>query len=143
MLKVDSSRDDSVHKSKRVPKKRLLDDVVNDDEDDDDAELRYLAKMKLKSAEVDDEDEGGSKKQRKISSVLKMESIKNPKTGRESEDTEYTGEDSSREMTVTTRSQALQSGREYSNDSTASIVEFPHGLPPAPPRSKYTYLLFD
>lgn len=142
---------DSVHKSKRVPKRRLLDDG-DDDDDEDDAELRYLAKMKLKSAKVDDEDEGGSKKQRKISSVLKMEAFgssregKKSKTGRESEDTDYTGEegasgdmigeDSSREMTVTTRRQALHSGRDISTDSTASVVEFPNGLPPAPPRKQ-------
>ncbi|KVH12515.1 Zinc finger, HIT-type [Cynara cardunculus var. scolymus] len=143
----NSEKHDSVHKSKRVPRRRLLDDGDNDD-DEDDAELRYLAKMRLKSAKVDDEDEGGSKKQRKISSVLKMESFgssregKKSKTGRESEDTDYTGEerasgeDSSREMTVTTRRQALHSGRDISTDSTASVVEFPHGLPPAPPRKQ-------
>lgn len=137
----NSEKNDSVHKSKRVPKNRVLD---NDDEDD--AELRYLAKMKLKSANFDDEDddEGGCKKRRKISSVLKMENRKKSKIGRESEDNDYTGEeqesaaimvgeDSSREMTVTTRRQAHQSGRDISN---ASGVEFPHGLPPAPPRKQ-------
>lgn len=135
----NSEKHDSVHKSKRVPKRRLL-----DDDDDDDAELRYLAKMKLKSAKVEDEDEGGSKKQRKISSVLKMESYGSSREGKKSktEDTDYTGEeqasgeDSSREMTVTTRQQALNSGRDISTDSTPSVVEFPHGLPPAPPRKQ-------
>ncbi|XP_021981499.1 uncharacterized protein LOC110877645 isoform X2 [Helianthus annuus] len=129
----------SVHRSKRVLKRRLLDD-------DDDAELRYLAKMKTRSAKIEDVDEGGSRKQRKISSVMKMESKKKPKTGAESEDVDYYtgeeqasvdsfGEDSGREMTVTTRRQALQSGREISG-TTASVVEFPHGLPPAPSRKQ-------
>ncbi|KAK9073912.1 hypothetical protein SSX86_006506 [Deinandra increscens subsp. villosa] len=137
----------SVHRSKRVPKRRLLDDDGGDnDEDEDDAELRYLAKMKTKSARIDDEDEGGSKKQRKISSVLKMDSKKKPQTGRKSEDADYytgegqapvdfTGEDTSRGMTVTTRRQALQSGRDLSG-SPARGIEFPHGLPPAPPRKQ-------
>lgn len=135
---------DSVNKSKHVPKKRLLDDNDDDgdeDDDEDDAELRYLAKMRMKPFRGDDEDEGGSRKQRKISSVLKMERRKTPRTGRESELTDYTGEDSGREMTVTTRRQALQSGRDIT-DAAGSVVEFPHGLPPAPPRSKYKYLRF-
>ncbi|KAL4580633.1 hypothetical protein LXL04_016833 [Taraxacum kok-saghyz] len=131
--------------NKRVSKKRVLDN------EDDDAELRYL--MKLKSTKVDDEEEGGSKKHRKMSSVLKMESFgsskvekdrKKLKTGKESEDNDYTGEervspgeDSGREMmTVTTRRKAMKSGRDVSGESTASVVEFPHGLPPAPPRKQ-------
>ncbi|XP_071736829.1 uncharacterized protein [Rutidosis leptorrhynchoides] len=139
---------DSDNNSKRVPKRRVLDD---DDDDEDDAELRYLAKMKSKSVinddDVDDEEdegEGRSKKQRKITSVLRMDTRKKSKTGREYKDDEYTGEereysdtvgeDSSREMSVTTRRQALQSGRDLSTDS--SVVEFPHGLPPAPPRKQ-------
>lgn len=130
---------DSVNKSKHVPKKRLLDDNDDDgdedDDDEDDAELRYLAKMRMKSFRGDDEDEGGSRKQRKISSVLKMERRKTPRTGRESELTDYTVEDSGREMTVTTRRQALQSSKDIT-DATGSVVEFPHGLPPAPPRKQ-------
>lgn len=148
-----TKNNNSVNNNKRVAKKRVLDDD-NDDEDDD-AELRYLAKMKLKSTKVDDEEEGGSKKHRKISSVLKREGFqssqaekerKKLETGRDSEDTDYTGEDrasgdifgeeSSREMTVTTRRKALQSGRDISGDTAASVVEFPHGLPPAPPRKQ-------
>nr|GEW01019.1 INO80 complex subunit B-like isoform X1 [Tanacetum cinerariifolium] len=38
-------------------------------------------------------------------------------------------------MTITTRRQALQSGRDIT-DATGSVVEFPHGLPPAPPRKQ-------
>nr|GEY02969.1 INO80 complex subunit B-like conserved region [Tanacetum cinerariifolium] len=80
---------DSVNRSKHVPRKCLLDDN-DDDGDEDDAELRYLAKMRMKSFKGDDEDEGGSRKQRKLSSVLKMERRKTPRTGRESELTDYT-----------------------------------------------------
>ncbi|CAI9304442.1 unnamed protein product [Lactuca saligna] len=141
-----SKNHNSVNNTKRVSKKRVLDDT--NDEDDDDAELRYLAKMKLKSTKVNEEDEGGSKKHRKISSVLKMESLGSSKVEKEkkklkSEDTDYTGEerasageDSGREMTVTTRRKALQSGRDVSGDFAASVVEFPNGLPPAPPRKQ-------
>ncbi|MFS7967703.1 putative INO80 complex subunit B-like region, Zinc finger, HIT-type, INO80 complex, subunit Ies2 [Helianthus anomalus] len=157
--KVDSSRctmteestytkksETSVHRSKHVLKRRLLDDDDDGDNDEDDAELRYLAKMKTRSAKIEDVDDGGSKKQRKILSVMKMESKKKPKTGAESEDVDYYtgeehasvdsfGEDSGREMTVATRHQALQSRRDISG-TIASVVEFPHGLPPAPSRKQ-------
>ncbi|KAB5573912.1 hypothetical protein DKX38_001106 [Salix brachista] len=42
--------------------------------------------------------------------------------------------DSKKEMTVTTRQRALQTGRDVSS-GFASLIEFPYGLPPAPPKS--------
>ncbi|KAA8545254.1 hypothetical protein F0562_020038 [Nyssa sinensis] len=71
-----SDKHEPVRKSKRVPKRRLLDGAF-DDGDDDDEEIRYLEKLKTTKvatdygAENEDEDEVGSKKQRKISRVLK------------------------------------------------------------------------
>ncbi|KAK3034058.1 hypothetical protein RJ639_034283 [Escallonia herrerae] len=44
-------------------------------------------------------------------------------------------EDSKGEMTVTTRQRALNTGKDVSS-SGASLIEFPNGLPPAPPRKK-------
>ncbi|KAJ6775545.1 hypothetical protein OIU79_018670 [Salix purpurea] len=43
--------------------------------------------------------------------------------------------DSKKEMTVTTRQRALQTGKDVSSDF-ASLIEFPYGLPPAPPKRK-------
>ncbi|KAB5556013.1 hypothetical protein DKX38_006922 [Salix brachista] len=84
---------------------------------------------------------------------------KKSKLGRVSEDTDYVEEedlgsdgdstskrkkprkelvdlsaDSKKEMTVTTRQRALQTGKDVSS-GFASLIEFPYGLPPAPPKS--------
>lgn len=149
----------SVRKSKRAPKKQLM-DAEFDDEDDD--EIRFVQKLKnqkINLSSLDFEDEP-SKKQRKLASVVadveRLGAIKNGK-GKlkkeiESEDTDYDEEDEidfdgevsmeskkkkqkketvdylmeNKEMTLTTRQRALQS----------NSVEFPSGLPPAPPKSK-------
>ncbi|KAJ4828210.1 hypothetical protein Tsubulata_043066, partial [Turnera subulata] len=172
-----------VRKSKRVPKKRSLDGVLDDGVEDDD-EIRYLEKVKTSristgygAAEYQDEEEG-SRKHRKISRVLKRnidgiydmddqgssrfsKDVKKSKSGRVSEDTDYFDEeelgsdceltakkkktrkeladvlaDSKKEMTVTTRQRALQSGKDVSSGGGASIIEFPNGLPPAPPKKQ-------
>ncbi|KAJ9180341.1 hypothetical protein P3X46_008599 [Hevea brasiliensis] len=176
-----------VRKSKRVPKKRLLDGVLDDeDEDEDDDEIRYLEKVKTSKitadygAEYEDEQEERSRKQRKISKVLKRnvgglydadvgdhsssrfgKEIKKSKSGRVSDDTDYVEEeepgsdgepttkrkkprkelvdlmeDSKKEMTVTTRQRALQTGKDGSSSFGASLIEFPNGLPPAPPKKQ-------
>ncbi|CAK7340537.1 unnamed protein product [Dovyalis caffra] len=172
-----------VRKSKRVPKKRLLEGVLDDGGEDDD-EIRYLEKVKTSKistnsgAEFEDED-GGSRKQRKISRVLKRnvdvlydvdagdhgssrfgKEGKKSKSGRVSVDTDYMEDeelgsdgdptsrrkkprkeladlsvDSKKEMTVTTRQRALQTGKEAS-PGFASLIEFPNGLPPAPPKKQ-------
>lgn len=83
------------------------------------------------------------------------------KSGRTSEDTDYMGEeetvsdseddskrknpkmdfvdsfgDSKKDMAVTTRQRALQTGKDVSSSSGQSLIEFPNGLPPAPPRKQ-------
>nr|XP_027114840.1 transcriptional regulator ATRX-like isoform X1 [Coffea arabica]XP_027114841.1 transcriptional regulator ATRX-like isoform X1 [Coffea arabica] len=42
--------------------------------------------------------------------------------------------DFKREMAITTRQRALKSARSTSSPSGASLIEFPNGLPPAPPK---------
>ncbi|KDP23390.1 hypothetical protein JCGZ_23223 [Jatropha curcas] len=174
-----------VRKSKRVPKKRLLDGVI-DDEGEDDDEIRYLEKVKTSKittdygAENEDEEQGRSRKQRKISRVLKRnidglydadvgdqsslrfgKESKKSKSGIASDDTDYLEEEelgsdgepttkrkkirkelvdimgnSKKEMTVTTRQRALQTGKDVSSSFGASFIEFPNGLPPAPPKKQ-------
>ncbi|KAJ6883203.1 hypothetical protein NC652_030432 [Populus alba x Populus x berolinensis] len=163
-----------VRKSKRVPKKRLLDGVLDDGGEDDD-EIRYLEKVKTLKISTDygaefEDEEGGSRKQRKISRVLKRnvdglydvdagdhgstrfgKEGKKSKSGRVSEDTDYVEEeelgsdgdptsknkkprkeladlsvDSKKEMTVTTRQRALQTGKDASS-GFPSLIEFPNG----------------
>uniref|UniRef100_A0A7N2LPL3 Uncharacterized protein n=1 Tax=Quercus lobata TaxID=97700 RepID=A0A7N2LPL3_QUELO len=185
-----------IRKSKQISKRRML------DEDDDD-EIKYLEKLKTPKATVDygveyeDDEEGGSRKQWKISRVLKSsvdgsragsrprqapnyvgppldgrydvnvkdhllsrsgKDGKKSLSGRVFEDIDYVededpisdGEintnkkkpkkesldllgDNKKEMTVTTRQQALQTGKDVSSSFVASLIEFPSGLPPAPP----------
>ncbi|XP_010090600.2 uncharacterized protein LOC21384500, partial [Morus notabilis] len=44
--------------------------------------------------------------------------------------------DHKKEMTVTTRQRALQIGKDVSSSLGANIIEYPNGLPPAPPRKQ-------
>ncbi|OVA02523.1 INO80 complex subunit B-like conserved region [Macleaya cordata] len=185
--KEDSSKNkmpeesDPVRKSKRVPKRRVLDGAFNDG--DEDAEIRYLERLRTSKGSMDcgveyeDDEEEGSKKQRRLSRVSKIRMVnedfkddlecgssrsgkKKSRSERASEDTEYVDEElasddepeakrkkpkkdsvdsmmeGKKEMTLTTRQRALQSGRDISSASGASLIEFPNGLPPAPPRKQ-------
>lgn len=174
-----------VRKSKRVPKRRLLDDTI-DDEDEDDGEIRYLEKLRTSKVSPDcnveykDDRERESRKRRKISRLSKrsgdgkysadmgdygssrsVKEAKKSRSGRVYEDTDYVEEeeeepvsdcepdgkrkkprkefvealvDHKKEMTVTTRQRALQTGKDIC--SSASLIEYPNGLPPAP-RSEF------
>lgn len=170
-----------VRKSKRVPKKRLLDGVLDDGAEDDDDEIRYLEKVKTSNINKDygkefEDEDGGSRKQRKISRVSTRnidglydvdvsaqgssrfgKEVKKSKSNRMSEDVDYLEEeellsdgelttkkkkirkelvdvlaDSKKEMTITTRRLALQNAK----DVSSSVIEFPNGLPPAPPKKQ-------
>ncbi|BFG36812.1 hypothetical protein CerSpe_230860 [Prunus speciosa] len=185
--KADSSRggmpEEPVRKSKRVPKRRLLDAV--DDGDDDDVEVRYLEKLKTSkitsdhSVEYNEDGERKSRKERKISTVMKGSGVgqfsvdlggygisksgkesKKSRGGRVSDDTDYEEEEEpvsdgepstkrkklrkefvesssyNKEMTVTTRQRALKTGNNVASSLGASPIEFPNGLPPAPPRKQ-------
>ncbi|OIV95359.1 hypothetical protein TanjilG_07515 [Lupinus angustifolius] len=162
-------KSEPARKSKRVPKRRVLDGELSDDGNEDD-EIRYLEKLKTsKVAVVYRDEEELSKKHRKLSSVLSTENAvfsgsskngkKKSRTDRVDEDTDYEDEeesvsdgeledkkkkkqrkesvevlmDSKREMTLTTRQRALQSGKDASG---TSLIEFPNGLPPAPSRKQ-------
>lgn len=172
--KITSSKQgnkiEPIRKSKRVPKRRVLDGEFGDGDEDDD-EIRYLERLKTSKVSAVYRDEEVSRKHRKLSSVSDMEtsassrSIKDGKGKSRSdkmyEDTDYEEDedsvsdvepehkkkkrqkkesvdvlmDSKREMTLTTRQRALQSSKDASA-SGANLIEFPNGLPPAPPRSE-------
>ncbi|KAL5155795.1 hypothetical protein HKD37_19G054800 [Glycine soja] len=163
-------KSEPVRKSKRVPKRRVLDGEFGDDDDEDD-EIRYLEKLKTsKVSAVYRDEEELSKKHRRLSSVSNLENAaprsakdgkKRSRSDRVYEDTDYEDEeesgsdgeledkkkkkqrkesvdvlmDSKREMTLTTRQRALQSSKDASA-SSSSLIEFPNGLPPAPPRKQ-------
>ena len=170
--KREGDKSEPVRKSKRVPKRRVLDGEFGDDDEDD--EIRYLEKLKISkiSAGYRDDDEEPKKKHRKLSVVSNIENGsgsrsakdgKKSRSDRVSGDTDYEEEDDSasdgeldgkkkkkkqrkepvdslmdgrREITLTTRQRALQSSKDASSSPGASLIEFPNGLPPAPPRSE-------
>ncbi|KAG6575761.1 hypothetical protein SDJN03_26400, partial [Cucurbita argyrosperma subsp. sororia] len=160
---------ESVRKSKRASKKRVLNGDFDDDEDD---EIRYLEKLKTSKGYAGYRDDGDEpiKKQRKLSSISSVENYgasKHDKDGKKarsdmaSEDKDYEEEEESasdgdveanhkkqrkesidalmdgkREMTLTTRQRALQSSKDATSARGSSLIEFPNGLPPAPPRKQ-------
>ncbi|KAL2517193.1 Uncharacterized protein Adt_13440 [Abeliophyllum distichum] len=63
------------------------------------------------------------------------------KKKKQKKDLSYLPTENKREMALTTRQRALLS-KDASSASGASQIEFPNGLPPAPPRSEYIYLFF-
>ncbi|KAK8633543.1 hypothetical protein V6N13_014388 [Hibiscus sabdariffa] len=109
----DIDKHGPVRKSKRVPKKRSLEGVLDDAEDDD--EIRYLEKVKTARVSADygaEHGEDGGRKQRKISKVLTRnvdglygfdvgdygssrisKDTKKSRSGRTSEDADYVEED--------------------------------------------------
>ncbi|KAJ8748288.1 hypothetical protein K2173_000860 [Erythroxylum novogranatense] len=158
-------KSEPLRKSKRVPKRRVLDEEI--DEDD---EIRYLEKLKNKGAlGYGEDDEESNRKQRKLSTMgnggmLRIgKDGKKSRTERELEDTDYEEEeaqvsddelegnhkkkkqkkesvdslmDGKREMTLTSRQRALQSSRDGSSTAGTNFIEFPDGLPPAPSRKQ-------
>ncbi|ONK60537.1 uncharacterized protein A4U43_C08F19640 [Asparagus officinalis] len=169
-----------VRKSKRVPKRRVLDGALDEGNEDD--EIRYLEKLKASKVSTDNsefEDDGEESVKKKsitkvsISKSKKVayhldedygssrsakDSRKKSRTVKEFVDNDYIEEDElgsedgiedsrkklrkesldtlpdARSEPLTTRQRALQSGKGASLGE--SLVEFPNGLPPAPPRKQ-------
>ncbi|KAI3693814.1 hypothetical protein L1987_76766 [Smallanthus sonchifolius] len=156
---IQGEKSDGVRKSKRAPKKRVLDGDFDEDGDDD--EIRFLEKLKsVKVAASRDYDDDSSKKHKSLSRVFK-EDPSPLRSGRDSVsiDTDYEEEDlvsdrenegnkgkkprkespdspnvAKKETTLTTRQRALLSGKDSASATTQ--IEFPNGLPPAAPRNQ-------
>lgn len=134
----ETSKDELVHKSKRVPKKRAVDEGFDDE---DDEEIRYLKKLRASKAFSVTRDYGspglgkdGRKKGRMCedndyevelmsdddvtTKRSLVENLVNPLVG------------SGQEMTITTRKRALEC------TESGIAVEFPNGLPAAPPKKQ-------
>ncbi|KAM4074114.1 hypothetical protein ACB094_10G069000 [Castanea mollissima] len=153
-----------VRKSKRVPKRRVLDGEFGSEEDD---EIRYLEKLRTSKNTGYKEDEELSKKHRKLSRVSNVENVGSSRSGKDgkrsksdiaSEDTDYEEDEESRSdgefegkkmkkqkkesvdsLMVNKREMTLtmrQWALQSSKDSApgTSVIEFPNGLPPAPSR---------
>ncbi|XP_077217551.1 uncharacterized protein LOC143851907 [Tasmannia lanceolata] len=147
-----------VRKSRRVPKRRVL-DRVSDDVDDADDEIRYLERVKASKTSRSRVD--GGEYDEEYGSSRSFVGKKKLRLERESEDDNYIKEDEpgldggpeskrkkqrkesldsladgKKELSLTTRQRALQSGKDGSAGTNASLIEFPNGLPPAPPRKQ-------
>ncbi|PQQ06802.1 uncharacterized protein Pyn_28791 [Prunus yedoensis var. nudiflora] len=137
----EGDRSEPVRKSKRVPKRRVLDGEFGDDEEDD--EIRYLEKLKTSkvTAGYREDDEESSKKHRKLSAVSNIDNAgasrsgkdlkKKSRTDRASGDTDYEEDEDS-----------LSDGELEVKQRCLFIpwfelkFEFPNGLPPAPSRKQ-------
>ncbi|TYH82651.1 hypothetical protein ES332_D02G076800v1 [Gossypium tomentosum] len=142
----ETDRHEPTRKSKRVPKRRVLDVGINSDDDDEDEEIRYLGRLNASNGHLnlkDEEDErnggeGAAFEDRDY--VEEDECIsddepgsKRKKLGRGSVDLFVEGRT---ESTPTTRNRALQSGKDLLSGPGATLVEFPDGLPPAPSKKQ-------
>ncbi|EPS68904.1 hypothetical protein M569_05865, partial [Genlisea aurea] len=138
-----------VRKSKRMRKKRVLDGDF--DEDDEDDEIRYLEKLKsskmtsttTESSRKNHKGGGGGKAD--VADGEKKAVGRDGKKGRsgdidydeegehKKDPSEFPSDTIQKDIALTTRQRALLS---KDSPSVASLnqVEFPNGLPPAPPR---------
>ncbi|XP_039029698.1 uncharacterized protein LOC120163988 [Hibiscus syriacus] len=147
-LENETDRTEPTRKSKRVPKRRVLDVGKNSDDDDDDEEIRYLGRLNASnglSNHRDEEDEinrrdGAALEDRDYVEEDEWESDDEPGSkrkklglGRGSVDLFVDGRT---ESTLVTRTGALQSGKDLISGPGAGLVEFPDGLPPAPPKKQ-------
>uniref|UniRef100_A0A1J3HLS4 INO80 complex subunit B-like conserved region domain-containing protein n=1 Tax=Noccaea caerulescens TaxID=107243 RepID=A0A1J3HLS4_NOCCA len=127
----------SVRKSKRAPKKRVV-----DSDDDSDDELRYLEKLKYRNASVCNEETESGRKQSGITngensgkgkavSEKASEDMDNAEEVESVADEKEIGVEMKRESNLTSRQRALASA-----SGRSSAIEFPDGLPPTSRRKK-------
>ncbi|PPD99622.1 hypothetical protein GOBAR_DD03334 [Gossypium barbadense] len=113
----ETDRHEPTRKSKRVPKRRVL-DVDEEDERNGGEGAAFEDRDYVEEDECISDDEPGSKRK---------------KLGRGSVDLFVEGRT---ESTPTTRNRALQSGKDLLSGPGAALVEFPDGLPPAPSKKQ-------
>ncbi|KAG2326056.1 hypothetical protein Bca4012_034781 [Brassica carinata] len=127
----------SVRKSKRAPKKRVL-----DIDDDSDEEIRYLEKLKYRNVSVCNEETESGRRQLKPSNgdnsgkkkTASEKAFKEMDYEEELDslaDEKEIGDEVKRESALTSRQRALASA-----SGKSSAIEFPDGLPPPTSRRK-------
>ncbi|XP_039071249.1 uncharacterized protein LOC120218363 [Hibiscus syriacus] len=142
----ETDRNEPTRKSKRVPKRRVLDVGKNSDDDDEDEEIRYLGRLNASngvSNHEDEEDEINGRESaicedRDYVEEDEWESNEEPGSKRKkmrsgSVDFFVDGRTKS---THTTRNVALQSWKDHLSGPGAGLVEFQDGLPTAPPKKQ-------
>ncbi|GLU08507.1 hypothetical protein SLE2022_254150 [Rubroshorea leprosula] len=143
----ETEKYEPTRKSKRVPKRRVLDVGFNSDEEEEDAEMRYLGRLKASTGHANYEDEMIVRNERgqgiyddrnyveeEEEPVSDDDSgFKRRRLGKGSIDSFMEGRN---ESTPTTRNRALQSGKDGLSLPGTSLIEFPDGLPPAPSKKQ-------
>ncbi|XVE82259.1 hypothetical protein DITRI_Ditri15bG0133900 [Diplodiscus trichospermus] len=142
----ETDRNEPTRKSKRVPKRRVLDVGINSDDDEEDEEIRYLGRLNASNGLSNYKDEEYERNGRDSAIfedgdyVEEDEPIsdgepgsKRKKLGTGSVDFFVEGRT---ESTPTTRNRALQSGKDLLSGPGASLIEFPDGLPSAPSKKQ-------
>ncbi|PIA57583.1 hypothetical protein AQUCO_00600357v1 [Aquilegia coerulea] len=156
----DGDQDDEIRYLERFKTPKSSADHGANDEDDEyeggnkHRRISSVSKSRLVDSGYDDELGFGSSRSGR-------DGKKKPRSEKISEDTDYMGEEDlvsdveseikrkkqkkesldtlmegKKEMSLTTRQRALQSGKDTTTGSGGSLIEFPNGLPPAPPRKQ-------
>ncbi|KAI3911761.1 hypothetical protein MKX01_029522 [Papaver californicum] len=110
-------------KISRVSKIRMVNEDYKDDAED----------ASSRSGKKKSRSDRGSDDAENVEELVSDEdpNVKRKKLKKDSADLVMEGK---KEMTLTTRQRALQSGKDISSAAGTSLIEFPNGLPPAPPR---------
>ncbi|KDP27926.1 hypothetical protein JCGZ_19006 [Jatropha curcas] len=128
-----------VRKSKRVPKRRVMDMGINEDDDDGDEEIRYLGRLNASKFSSDgrqmEHEIYADMKNCRLSNsgkddILKLRSEKSDYDRDYMEDEEPISDD---EPDYKSKRLGFVEGR---NKKGANLIEFPNGLPPAPPKKQ-------
>ncbi|EEF43079.1 uncharacterized protein LOC8258805 [Ricinus communis] len=128
-----------VRKSKRVPKRRVIDAGLSEDDDGADEEIRYLGRLNASrvSSNGRRREDGISVEMKNYKlSNLGNEGITKLRSGRSDDDKDYLEDEepiSDDEPGFKSKKLGFVEGRSRAG---ASPIEFPYGLPPAPPKKQ-------
>lgn len=136
---------ESVRKSKRIPKRRVIDMGFDGDDDDADEEIRYLGRIsasKVSSDGIQMEDKMYFDMKDYYLSNSNKDGIAKLRSEKLYEDRDYMEDEkpmSDDEPGYKSKTLGFVEGR---NKKGPNLIEFPNGLTPAPPKSKCSSLFF-
>ncbi|GMJ12275.1 hypothetical protein like AT3G06660 [Hibiscus trionum] len=136
-LGIETDRNEPTRKSKRVPKRRVLDVSINSDDDDEDEEIRYLGRLNASNGLSNHKDEEDEINGRESAIFEDGDYVEEDECESDDEpESKRKKVDGRTESTPSTRNCVLQSGKDLLSGPGAGLVEFPDGLPPAPPKKQ-------
>ncbi|WCJ23326.1 HIT zinc finger PAPA-1-like conserved region [Euphorbia peplus] len=135
----ETFKHESVRKSRRVPKRRILDIGINEDDDDADEEIRYLGRLnrsKFTSHARQQKDEIYAEMNGYGLSNLGKEGVAKLRTEKLYEDEEYMEDEeplSDNDLASKSKKMGVNEGK---SKTGAGWIEFPDGLPSIPKKQK-------